>query len=127
MGARVGAEAAEGFAQRVVYLDHAATSWPKPPEVVDAVSDALVRLAGNPGRAAHRGAIAAARVIESARHDVAAFLGVKETRNLLFQPGCTQALNLCRCFCHRHRRASFSVIPLRRSRRDGAPGWLDCS
>jgi selenocysteine lyase/cysteine desulfurase len=33
-----------------VYLDHAATSWPKPPEVVSAVERALVELGGNPGR-----------------------------------------------------------------------------
>ena len=76
-----------------VYLDHAATSWPKPPEVVEAVTAALAE-SGNPGRAAHRQALAAGRLVHSARRDVAGLLGVPNARDLLLQPGCTQALNL---------------------------------
>ncbi len=76
-----------------IYLDHAATSWPKPPAVLDAVADALA-LGGNPGRAAHRLALAAGRTVHAARRDLAALLGVADARDLLFQPGCTQAMNL---------------------------------
>jgi selenocysteine lyase/cysteine desulfurase len=79
---------------RRVYLDHAATSWPKPPEVAEAMADAVETLAGNPGRGAHRGSLDAARAVERVRGDVAAFLGAGDSRNLIFQPGCTQALNL---------------------------------
>ncbi|MDR3686450.1 MAG: aminotransferase class V-fold PLP-dependent enzyme [Coriobacteriia bacterium] len=78
----------------IVYLDHGATSWPKPPQVVDAVADALAEYGGNPGRGAHRLALATARMIHGARRDLAGFLGVDDARDLLFQPGCTQALNL---------------------------------
>jgi cysteine desulfurase family protein len=77
-----------------IYLDHAATSWPKPPEVLDAVAEALTDSGGNPGRAAHRLALAAGRLVHAARRDLAALLGVRDARNLLFQPGCTQAMNL---------------------------------
>jgi cysteine desulfurase family protein len=77
-----------------VYLDHAATSWPKLPEVVSAVERALVELGGNPGRGGYAMAIDAARAVHAARRDLAALLGVADARNLIFQPGCTQAMNL---------------------------------
>ncbi len=80
--------------QRTIYLDHAATSWPKPPEVVEAMERALTELGGNPGRGAYRLAIDTARAMHGARHDIAALLGVADAKNLLFQPGCTQAINL---------------------------------
>jgi cysteine desulfurase family protein len=80
--------------KRVVYFDHAATSWPKPQVVVDAVEHALTDLGGNPGRGAYAKAIDTARALHAARKAVAALLGVADSKNLLFQPGCTQALNL---------------------------------
>jgi len=77
-----------------IYLDHGATSWPKPPEVVSAVHDALTLYGGNPGRGAYRLAMATTRLIHESRRDVAALLGVPNARDLLFQPGCTEAMNL---------------------------------
>ena len=79
---------------RTIYLDHAATSWPKPIPVVEAVNRALTELGGNPGRGAYSMAVNTARAIHAARRDVAALLGVVDAKNVLFQPGCTQALNL---------------------------------
>ena len=77
-------------AARTFYLDHAATSWPKPPGVADAMADALTDCGGNPGRGAYRMALDTARAMSSVRRDVAAFLGVPDPKDLLFQPGCTQ-------------------------------------
>lgn len=85
---------AEQRQRRIVYLDHGATSWPKPREVVDAVTDALVRLGGNAGRGAYGLAVNSARLVHDSRRDVSEFLGVPDPRDLLFQPGCTAALNL---------------------------------
>lgn len=79
---------------RIVYFDHAATSWPKPPGVAAAMVSALEAYGGNPGRSAHRLGLDAARAIHSARHDIARYLGVTDSRDLSFQPGCTQGLNL---------------------------------
>ncbi len=76
------------------YFDHAATSWPKPPEVVDAVVRAMTEAGGNPGRGAHRLALAAARTIAASRGSVARLLGVPDERDLLFTAGCTHGLNL---------------------------------
>ena len=77
-----------------VYLDHGATSWPKPVEVVSAVHDALTLYGGNPGRGAYRLAMTTTRLIHDSRRDIAGFLGAPDARDLLFQPGCTEALNL---------------------------------
>jgi cysteine desulfurase family protein len=79
---------------RLVYLDHAATSWPKPQVVVDAMGRALTELGGNPGRGAYAKAMDTARALRGARREIASLLGVADSRNLLFQPGCTQGLNL---------------------------------
>jgi len=80
--------------ERITYLDHAATSWPKPQPVIDAVVHAMVEAGGNPGRAAHSLGLAASRLILEARTDVAALLGVPDSRDLAFVPGCTFGLNL---------------------------------
>jgi cysteine desulfurase family protein len=88
------AASAKRAATPAVYLDHAATSWPKLPEVVSAVERALVELGGNPGRGGYAMAIDAARAVHATRRDVAALLGVADARNVVFQPSCTQAMNL---------------------------------
>jgi len=80
--------------QRTVYLDHAATSFPKAPGVAEALSHAITDLGGNPGRGAYRLALDTARAVHGARRDIAQLLGVADSANLLFQPGCTQAMNL---------------------------------
>ncbi len=79
---------------RIRYFDHAATSWPKPPVVAEAMVRAMDVAGGNPGRSAHSLALAAARTVEHARTQVAAFLGVADPRDLAFVPGCTYGLNL---------------------------------
>lgn len=81
-------------ATQVRYFDHAATSWPKPPEVIEAMVRTMAEAGGNPGRAAHPLALAASRTIEAARSDLAKLLGVSDDRNLSFTSGCTEALNL---------------------------------
>lgn len=77
----------------MIYLDSAATSWPKPDGVLAAVDSAL-RAGGSPGRGAHAMALAASRLVTTSRQRIASFLGVNDPRNLFFQPGCTQAANL---------------------------------
>lgn len=76
------------------YFDHAATSWPKPAEVVEAVNRALTETGGNPGRGAHAFALAATRAVSDARIAVASLLGIAESRDVFFVPGCTEGLNL---------------------------------
>ena len=51
----------------MIYLDNAATSYPKPPQVARAAGGVIDRLGGNPGRAGHTGALCGARVMERCR------------------------------------------------------------
>ncbi len=74
------------------YLDNAATSFPKPPGVAEAVAGFLQTSAGNPGRGGHRLTVAASRAVEGAREAVASLLGADPERTLL-GPGCTFWLN----------------------------------
>ena len=55
----------------MIYLDNAATSWPKPAGVVRAVSGALTRCAGNPGRTSHHLAMDAAALVQECRDHLA--------------------------------------------------------
>jgi len=77
---------------RPIYLDHAATSFPKAPGVVEAVARHLERDAGNPGRGGHRLTLAASRAVEGCREAVAALLSGDPERTLL-GPGATFWLN----------------------------------
>jgi len=78
----------------MIYLDHASTSWPKPPEVIEAVMSAFTRYGGNAGRGAYSFVLETSRAIESARADVAALLGVSDVTRISFQPSATQGMNL---------------------------------
>jgi len=71
-----------------IYLDNGATSWPKAPGVIEAVSRYLEREAGNPGRGGHRLTVAASRTIETARMDIAELLG-GDPENTMLGPGAT--------------------------------------
>lgn len=77
-----------------IYLDNAASSCPKPPGVIEAVEECLRDYCANPGRGAHKTAVAAARVIYQARQRAARFLGVKDSSNLIFTMNATDSLNL---------------------------------
>jgi len=76
-----------------VFLDHAASSWPKPPEVVEAINLALTELGGNPGRGVYDLAMRTARAVFDARNDCARLLGVGDSENLIFVPSCTYGCN----------------------------------
>jgi len=78
----------------VIYLDHAATSWPKPPEVVAAMADFLERAGGNPGRSGHRLSIAAGRIVYEAREAVAELFHAPDPLRVLFTGNATQAINV---------------------------------
>ena len=78
----------------MIYLDHAATSWPKPPPVLAAITDFLVHSGGSPGRSAHRLSLKAARSLYAARETLANFLNAPDPLRVLFTANATEALNL---------------------------------
>jgi cysteine desulfurase family protein len=84
----------------LVYLDHAATSWPKPEAVYRAVEHAL-RTSSNPGRSGHRLSVEASRLVFDAREAIAELLGVGDPRRIAFTANATGALNLALKGCLR--------------------------
>lgn len=78
----------------MIYLDYAATSWPKPREVVQAMSDFLENAGGNPGRSGHRLSISAARIVFNAREAVAELFHISDPMRVIFTHNVTYAINL---------------------------------
>jgi len=81
----------------VIYFDNAATSWPKPPVVAQRMSAFLDSEAANPGRAGHRMAIAAEKMLDAVRKQIVDFItGGKggDPHRLVFAMNGTDALNI---------------------------------
>ncbi len=78
----------------LIYLDNAATSWPKPPEVAQAMLHSMQQVGANPGRSGHRLSIEAARIVYEAREAVAALFHAPDPLRVVFTANVTQALNL---------------------------------
>ena len=77
----------------MIYLDNAATTMQKPPEVVEAVTRALTSM-GNAGRGAHEASLDAGRVIFSARKKLTAFFHGTNPGQLIFTANSTESLNI---------------------------------
>ncbi|WP_010502211.1 aminotransferase class V-fold PLP-dependent enzyme [Paenibacillus elgii] len=78
----------------VIYLDHAASSWPKPPEVLKAMHDSMEQYAANPGRGSHELAVKASRVLFEGRKQLAKLFNIKNPNDIAYAHNTTFALNL---------------------------------
>ena len=78
----------------MIYLDNAATSFPKPSSVIRAMTDALQNFGANPGRGGHQLAIQAGRAVEKCREAAAELLGVSTPERVIFTRNCTESLNI---------------------------------
>ena len=78
----------------MIYLDNAATSFPKPRPVIQEVKKCITHYCGNPGRSSHKLSVAAAEKIYETRELVADFIKIKKSENVIFTPNATYALNL---------------------------------
>ena len=77
-----------------IYLDNAATSFPKPEQVYRAVEHALREIGVAPGRGGYERGIAAARLVFEAREALALLFAVADASRLIFTHSATEALNL---------------------------------
>jgi cysteine desulfurase / selenocysteine lyase len=78
----------------MIYLDNAATSWPKPSAVARAVRKALAGSSGNPGRTNHSQAMNAALMVQECREQLAQLFGIANPLRICFTSNTTEALNL---------------------------------
>jgi len=77
----------------MIYLDHAATSFPKPACVIRAVHEALISC-GNPGRSSHAASRAAGHILLDTRESLCQFFGTRDPFSFIFTLNATDALNL---------------------------------
>ena len=78
----------------MIYLDNAATSWPKPEIVYLTMDEYLRTKGGNPGRGSHSLAIAARDTVEETRMLLSRLFNAPEVKRVIFTLNCTDALNL---------------------------------
>lgn len=78
----------------MIYLDNAATSWPKPPQVIQAMTDFMKRGCANPGRSAHLMARQADDAVMHTRELLAKLFNIPDPMRIAFMPNATYGLNM---------------------------------
>jgi cysteine desulfurase / selenocysteine lyase len=77
-----------------IYLDNAATTFPKPEPVYQAVDRAMREIGAGAGRGGHARGIAASRLVFEAREILAEFFRIGDSSRLAFTHSATESLNL---------------------------------
>lgn len=78
----------------MIYLDNAATTFPKPESVYRTIDETHRRRGVNPGRGAYRAAVELGREVARARETLARFFGVKNPSRIVFVYSATDGLNM---------------------------------
>jgi len=77
-----------------IYLDNAATSFPKPETVYQAVMHAMREIGASPGRGGHRRSLEAGRLLFQAREAIATLFSIPDSSRIIFTHSATEALNI---------------------------------
>lgn len=77
----------------IIYLDNAASTWPKPPAVKEMMAEVIEDFAANPGRGGHTLAMKASKTVFRTRVQLSRLFGIQNPNNLFFYLNATQALN----------------------------------
>lgn len=80
--------------QDMIYLDHAATSWPKAPGVAEAMLEILNGPSASAGRGNHGMALQAGRTMFTTRIRLAKLFRISNPNDIAFTANTTEALNL---------------------------------
>lgn len=78
----------------MIYFDNSATSWPKPPQVKEAINKFIDEIGANPGRSGHLLSIEAAKIIFETRDLLAKLFNVKDSSRIVFTTNATESINL---------------------------------
>ena len=77
-----------------IYLDNAATSYPKPREVVDAVCDFMINNGTSSGRGSYQKAMESDFLIYNARKEIGSLFNFDDPKKVIFTSNVTEALNM---------------------------------
>jgi len=78
----------------MIYFDNAATSYPKPKKVSQAMLYFLEKVGASPGRSGHRLSIEAGRILYKVRESLAELFNVEDPLRIIFTLNVTEAINL---------------------------------
>ena len=84
---------AQPIMKKTIYLDNAATSFPKPPQVTEAMIHYMNEVGANPGRSGHQLSIEASRIVQHTRERLAALFNITNPKRIAFTLNVTEALN----------------------------------
>lgn len=79
--------------KKQIYMDNAATSFPKPPGVIEAMVHFMQNIGANPGRSRHDLSLEASRIVEGTRAKLAALFNVRDPLRIVFTLNATESLN----------------------------------
>ena len=83
----------------MIYLDNAATSFPKPETVYREMDICIRTFCANPGRGSHAMSIKSAQAVNDTREKIAALINAKDPLNISFTKNATEALNIAILGC----------------------------
>lgn len=78
----------------MIYLDNAATSYPKPEKVYEEIDRCMREYCANPGRGGHAMSIASGKAVMEVRERIARFFGFDNLMQICFTKNATEALNI---------------------------------
>lgn len=78
----------------MIYLDNAATSFPKPSKVYEEVINCMKNYCANPGRGSHNMAIKSALKVMESRNLISEIFNIRNPFNIVFTHNATEALNI---------------------------------
>ena len=81
--------------RELIYLDNAATGFPKPRSVIDKMAELMLNGGGNPGRSSHSLALKASEAVYECREELNSFFEGEGAEQVCFSASATASLNLC--------------------------------
>lgn len=77
-----------------IYVDNAATTFPKPNSVYNEIMNYMTTIGGNPGRGASTSSLKGNKVIFQCRHELCKLFNYNDTKNVVFTSNITMSLNM---------------------------------
>ena len=77
-----------------IYFDQAATSFPKPPKVIEAMVHYMTQIGTNVGRGSYKDAYDADAIVFETRENLSRLFQGKDSKNVIFTSNITQSLNM---------------------------------
>lgn len=85
----------------MIYLDNAATSFPKPENVYISMEKCIKTYCANPGRGSHTMSVQSSLAVNNTREKLASLLKINDSLNICFTKNATEALNIAILGCLR--------------------------